>query len=259
MADEQPTIPAGLCQCGCGRATEIATYTSRTIGVVKGQPRRFCRGHRKGGRPRSDRATSLPAETGIPLGTCQCGCGRETKPAPVTSAAKGWVKGRPVFYCKGHDPSHRAGFRAARGGLMWCFSCKRELSPASFSPQSKAKRARQDACKECQAKYAAEWRKKNRERFRRNFDSCFLPIKYGITLADYERMRDEQGGLCAICRQPETAKRRGVVMRLAVDHCHDTGKVRGLLCSSCNNGLGRFRSNPEVLESAARYLRAASG
>jgi len=74
--------------------------------------------------------------------------------------------------------------------------------------------------------------------------------------SDYAIMLEKQGGVCAICKQPETfmhpkAKR---VARLAVDHCHDTGKVRGLLCAKCNRGLGYFRHNVAYLRNAEEYL-----
>lgn len=85
-----------------------------------------------------------------------------------------------------------------------------------------------------------------------------LKHRYGITAADYDRMYAEQGGKCAICgsgheRQPAHWKDK-----LAVDHCHDTGKVRGLLCNDCNAGIGHL-GNEQVALSAARYLRLHAG
>ncbi|WMX18936.1 hypothetical protein [Escherichia phage vB_EcoP_PAS59] len=78
---------------------------------------------------------------------------------------------------------------------------------------------------------------------------------YGITLAEYDALFEKQEGLCAICGQPETATLKGVVKRLAVDHCHEGLHIRGLLCSSCNTGLGLFKDSPENLENAIKYLR----
>lgn len=72
--------------------------------------------------------------------------------------------------------------------------------------------------------------------------------KYKIRLADYERMLDKQGGVCWICQNPPVTK------RLAVDHCHETGRVRGLLCSSCNRGLAWFIDDPNRLYFASLYL-----
>ncbi len=82
-----------------------------------------------------------------------------------------------------------------------------------------------------------------------------LQIKYGITATVYAEMLAEQGGVCAICGLPETIMRAGRVMQLSVDHCHTTTEVRGLLCSDCNNGLGRFKDDPELLLRAAAYLK----
>lgn len=80
----------------------------------------------------------------------------------------------------------------------------------------------------------------------------YVEKTYGITAEEYDKLYKAQGGKCAICRRA-TGKAR----RLAVDHDHKTGKVRGLLCKPCNRyGLGMFaRDNPEILERAAAYLR----
>ena len=106
------------------------------------------------------------------------------------------------------------------------------------------------------------WRKSNPEKVkairdkerrenkdtRRNRD--FMQ-KYGITLADYDQMFAEQDGLCAICFQPPTEGRR-----MAVDHNHETGKVRGLLCLRCNLAIGNLRDDPMVIASAFSYVEA---
>lgn len=76
-----------------------------------------------------------------------------------------------------------------------------------------------------------------------------MKADFGISLADFETMLSNQGGVCAICG--ERPKRR----RLAVDHCHQTGRVRGLLCYSCNVGIGALRDSPDVIRSAIAYLR----
>lgn len=80
--------------------------------------------------------------------------------------------------------------------------------------------------------------------------------RYGLSSIDYESMYEAQGGGCAICGREDS----GVVNRqlLCVDHDHDTGEVRGLLCDSCNNGLGRFKDSPELLMSALQYLQRHS-
>jgi hypothetical protein len=77
-----------------------------------------------------------------------------------------------------------------------------------------------------------------------------LKTRFGITEADYERMLQEQQGVCAICnRTCATGK------RLAVDHCHDAGRIRGLLCKNCNTAIGLLSDEPARLEKAIAYLK----
>lgn len=79
--------------------------------------------------------------------------------------------------------------------------------------------------------------------------------KYGITLAEYDFMAAAQCGKCAICGIDESGVKHG---RLHVDHCHETNKVRGLLCNNCNHGLGKFKDNPKLLSEAIKYLEEPS-
>lgn len=82
--------------------------------------------------------------------------------------------------------------------------------------------------------------------------------RYGITLEQYNEMKEAQNNVCLLCGNPETDvdKRTNKVRDLAVDHCHTTHKVRGLLCRGCNQGLGNFKDNTEVLQKAINYLTA---
>ena len=75
--------------------------------------------------------------------------------------------------------------------------------------------------------------------------------KHRLTIAQYDQMLQAQGGVCAICHQPEMVERN---RHLAVDHDHRTGRIRGLLCLRCNRGLGLFLDLPERLRAAASYL-----
>ena len=105
------------------------------------------------------------------------------------------------------------------------------------------------------------WYKKNRERHiekgkewaRNNPDKVRnkqLKYKYGITLDDFNKMLQDQNYSCAICNTKE-AGRNGT---FNVDHCHQTGKVRALLCHDCNTALGKFKDNPELMRKAASYV-----
>jgi Recombination endonuclease VII len=74
--------------------------------------------------------------------------------------------------------------------------------------------------------------------------------RYGLTLADYRALQAQQGNACAICRK--------VTRALCIDHCHVTGRVRGLLCRSCNSALGFYADDPRLLRAALAYLQAAT-
>ena len=78
--------------------------------------------------------------------------------------------------------------------------------------------------------------------------------KYGITAEQYEEMNRLQGGRCLICGQAERGTRRGIPKTLAVDHDHDTGEIRGLLCSKCNTAIGLLDDDPKRARAVARYL-----
>ena len=93
---------------------------------------------------------------------------------------------------------------------------------------------------------------RNYERFAVSRRNSQLKKLYGITHADYEALLESQGGVCAICGAD--SPRRVGRENLSVDHCHDTGKVRGILCEPCNIGLGRFDDDPKLLRSALEYL-----
>jgi len=81
--------------------------------------------------------------------------------------------------------------------------------------------------------------------------SYLYASKYGITVEDYAAMSDRQGGQCAVCSTTEPGGRG----RFHVDHCHESGTVRGLLCTRCNTGLGQFGDDVETLQNAINYLR----
>lgn len=80
--------------------------------------------------------------------------------------------------------------------------------------------------------------------------------KFGLTVEEYDALEEGQGFVCKICGEPETAlSNTGYVKRLAVDHCHKTGEVRGLLCMNCNAGLGHFKDDVDLLLKAIQHLK----
>jgi len=83
--------------------------------------------------------------------------------------------------------------------------------------------------------------------------------RHGLTLDQYQALFKEQGGVCAMCKTPERTKRFGRVQHLCVDHDHETGRVRGLLCVNCNKVLGHAFDRPDILAAGALYLRNHRG
>lgn len=79
-----------------------------------------------------------------------------------------------------------------------------------------------------------------------------LKRSFGMTVERYNEILRKQDGLCAICRRPPQGRKK----RLSVDHCHETGAIRGLLCDHCNRGLGLIGDNIEGLSRAIAYLRS---
>lgn len=98
----------------------------------------------------------------------------------------------------------------------------------------------------CRKHYSADL-KADPVRGRRDY-AGHLRRKFGLSIEEYERMEREQGGVCAICERPPGKR------RLAVDHDHDSGQIRALLCAACNRAIGCMADDPALLELAAQYL-----
>jgi hypothetical protein len=94
---------------------------------------------------------------------------------------------------------------------------------------------------------ALAWTRKQPPGYRRD---QHLRHRYGMTLAEWERLFREQGSACAVCRTTNSGGRQWTT-----DHCHTTGAFRGILCDSCNVVLGRIRESPETALALLRYIR----
>jgi hypothetical protein len=105
----------------------------------------------------------------------------------------------------------------------------------------------------------ADYQREHRATYSMDRKDSDLRSIFGITLAEYSLMLIEQDGKCATCRQSETATRNGKLKALCVDHDHKTGKVRGLLCSECNQGLGKLKENRDTLLNMIAYLDKHAG
>lgn len=132
--------------------------------------------------------------------------------------------------------------------MIRCPKCGEDKPADEFASDRTQRSGRNGYCRACRAAWAREHRRRDpaadhRARLRR---------RYGITPEQYDTMLAEQGGRCAICRTDQPGGNGNRTFH--VDHDHDSGAVRGLLCSECNTGLARFRDDPHLLTAAVWYL-----
>ncbi len=138
-----------------------------------------------------------------------------------------------------------------------CSGCKKLKPIADFYKSKTQPSGYQSYCKKCNLDNLNRiYPLQNIEKRRKNSRKIMLKSKYGLTLEQYENMLNSQGGVCAICSKPETShsNKKGPVDSLRVDHCHKTGKVRGLLCSECNFGISKFDDSLGLMCLALAYL-----
>ena len=134
-----------------------------------------------------------------------------------------------------------------------CKHCGVEKPKSEFHKRSGYKDGIRPFCKECRRAYEIDNYHKNKD----NRPYCYeidkdrkLKKTYGISFVEYEKMLNAQNGGCAICGTTKTGKRKA----FHVDHCHGTGRVRGLLCGNCNSGIGNLRDDVGLLQRAIEYL-----
>jgi hypothetical protein len=120
----------------------------------------------------------------------------------------------------------------------------------NFRPRATTRDGLNGRCKPCEAKSRKRWDLEHPERKH----TCELARRFGITRAKYDEMFAAQRGVCAICLKHERYRHNGKPRRLAVDHDHETGAVRELLCTDCNHALGLLGDDPTILLRAADYL-----
>lgn len=150
--------------------------------------------------------------------------------------------------------------------MKHCKKCNESKPSDSFHKDKRSRDGLYVYCKECNKAKSRAWNADNRDKIadrdrkRRQADPNYdrsrnYKAKYGITLEQYNEMFANQGGVCAVCAQPE---RRKETDHLAVDHNHATGQVRGLLCSNCNRAIGLLEDDPKRMMAAASYLRRSA-
>jgi hypothetical protein len=123
--------------------------------------------------------------------------------------------------------------------------------------EPRVQEGRKPQCREHYNEYMRNWWAKRGPAHAKHHNMRKL---YGLTGAEYDQLLADQNGVCAICKQPEKQMHTGSGRRqcLTVDHDHQTGVVRGLLCVLCNTMLGRGVDRPEILRAGADYLERAA-
>lgn len=125
-------------------------------------------------------------------------------------------------------------------------------SPDNFLWQEHLKRKEGESKKDW---YARKWSDRQAKNPQMESDRS-IRRKFGLNRDQYNEMLNKQNGVCEICKQPETAFafKTGEIRKLAIDHCHTTGKIRDLLCFSCNGTIGKVKESIELLEAMKQYL-----
>ena len=143
----------------------------------------------------------------------------------------------------------------ALNGFKTCTRCKKKQPVEDFYKATKSQDGYFSTCKSCKRAYKAQFYsdetkkdglKKTRAEYKRK-------TRYNFSLAESEALLKSQGYCCAICSIHFDNKSHKT--KPFIDHCHATGKVRGLLCNNCNFSLGGFKDNEDNLLAAIQYLR----
>lgn len=199
---------------------------------------------------------------------------------------RGWCNAHYLKVRKYGDP-HYVAKPPPPVGMKTCCQCRETLAAVEFNKHAASKDGLYPSCRSCtnrgkRDRYAEDpesakarlrasylrrrdkaladgresWAKRDPEDSRHKFRAGHLKRKFGITLAQYDDMFAEQQGLCAICQNPEVDvdARTGRLRYLAIDHCHASGSVRGLLCRRCNTALGLLEDDRERIRKMLDYL-----
>ncbi len=162
---------------------------------------------------------------------CDCGTTKDIACVPVRD---GKTKSCGCLLRKSVSERFRKG-SVAKNGKKKCSKCQRIQPISEYGICHKSKDKLTSQCRSCQK-------------------STELQREFGITLEEYNRLLEQQNGKCACCGRSTPGNRRE---RFAVDHCHTTGRVRGLLCFHCNTGIGHLNEDIELFRRAIDYLNSS--
>lgn len=196
----------------------------------------------------------------------QCGCCRETKPLSEFHARKKSKDDRQskCKVCSRDELDHSLAMRALcsifkepDSGDRVCKSCGETKDCSEFSPEITSPGKLSTRCKSCLAGLSRRARRKRREETPKEYSEWMrarnLWNSYKLTSQAYNEMLLSCGGVCEVCGSPPGKK------PLFVDHCHATGRIRGLLCGHCNTSLGLLREDISIMERLIKYtIRTSS-
>jgi hypothetical protein len=126
-----------------------------------------------------------------------------------------------------------------------CSKCGIEKPLSEFNSDKRKKDGKYTSCKTCHSLSAKTWQKKNPEKVK---NARWLR-EFGVSFEFIENLKVKQNNCCAICK-----KELNLNVKAHIDHCHTTGKVRGILCQKCNQGLGLFYDSIQALTNAIEYI-----
>lgn len=123
-----------------------------------------------------------------------------------------------------------------------------------FHKDIRNKTGKRSNCKQCDKKASVLWKEQNKQHIAEYNTKYKRKYNYGLEHTQYEELLSNQNYRCAVCNTHKEDLKRGLV----VDHCHTTGKYRGLLCHSCNVAIGMLKESEDNFMAAISYLRSYS-
>lgn len=130
--------------------------------------------------------------------------------------------------------------------IKYCSICEQQ-KPATrehWYPNRGGKDGLRSWCKLCTNKDNRAREKRSKEKWANTRKNGYLKQHYGISLEDYQKLLEIQGGKCKVCQTTDSGRKTSKF--LSVDHCHKTGKVRGIVCSTCNSIIGFIEKTQDI-------------
>lgn len=138
--------------------------------------------------------------------------------------------------------------------MKTCTKCNCSKPLSEFFKESRGKDGLTTQCKSCKKEYLQNWVKDNKDKKAKTNASWYYKSKHNISYEEFLERASSQNNKCALC-SVELSFDKIQDNKAVMDHCHTTGNKRGVLCYSCNLGLGKFKDNIQALQNAVDYLK----